>query len=85
MVQLRQDAVEWREVEGEIVALDLRTAEYLTVNAAGTVLWPRLAAGASLDELVACLVATYAVEPETAGRDVRAFVSMLEERQLLHP
>ena len=41
-MRLRTDAVEWREVEGEIVALDLRDEMYLGVNGSGAVLWPLL-------------------------------------------
>jgi hypothetical protein len=81
--QLRDSELEWREVEGEIVALDLRASTYLSVNKTGTALWPRLTAGASRDELVAVLTSRFDVDAEAAGRDVDSFVGVLEEKGLL--
>jgi hypothetical protein len=81
--RLRGDQLEWREIEGEIVALDARSSEYLAVNRTGTVLWPSLVAGATRDELVARLAGAFEVGEETAGRDVDAFLAVLAERGLL--
>lgn len=81
--QLRDEELEWREVEGEIVALDLRESTYLSVNKTGTALWPHLTAGASRDELVAVLASRYGVDTEAAARDVDAFLHTLEEKGLL--
>jgi hypothetical protein len=83
--RLRDGDLEWREVEGEIVALDVRASTYLSVNKTGTVLWPQLTAGASRDDLVAALTARYGVDDEAAGRDVDAFLDALETRGLLAP
>jgi hypothetical protein len=83
--RLRDGDLEWREVEGEIVALDLRASTYLSVNKTGTALWPHLTAGASRDELVAALTSRFDVDAESAGRDVDAFVGALETRGLLAP
>ena len=83
--QLRDGELEWREVEGEIVALDLRASTYLSVNKAGTALWPHLTTGVSRDELVAVLTARFDIDAEAAGRDVDSFVGMLEEKGLLAP
>jgi coenzyme PQQ synthesis protein D (PqqD) len=83
--RLRDGELEWREVEGEIVALDLRASTYLSVNKAGTALWPHLTAGASRDELVAALISRYDVDADAAARDVDAFVQALEAKGLLAP
>lgn len=85
MLKLRSEAIEWREVEGEIVALDLRDQMYLGVNGSGTVLWPLLVEGADREALVGALVDTYDIDTATAGPDVDAFVAMLAERDLLEP
>ena len=81
--RLRSDAIEWREVEGEVVALDVRTSQYLAVNATGAALWPLLAAGATRDELVTTLVERFETDAETAGGDVDAFLGALAEQDLL--
>jgi len=82
-VRLRPDAVEWREVEGDVIAVDVRTSEYLAINDTGAVLWRALHGGATSAELVERLVARFDVEPEAAMRDVEAFLAGLEERGLL--
>ena len=46
-LRVRADALEWREVDGEIVALDLRRSVYLAINPSGALLWPALVEGAS--------------------------------------
>jgi hypothetical protein len=82
-LKLRREALEWREVEGEVVALDVGAAEYLAANSAGAVLWRALADGCSRDDLVGALVSEFRVDPETAGRDADRFVASLRERGLL--
>jgi hypothetical protein len=82
-VKLKADAVEWREVEGEIVALDLDSSEYLAVNRTGTVIWPLLVDGATREELAAQLAGRYEIDQATAERDIDQFVSTLSERGLL--
>lgn len=83
MERLRADALTWREVDGEIVALELATSTYLAVNASGAFLWPMVVAGVTKQELVERLVQHYEVEPEQAGLDVDAFLAPLRERGLL--
>jgi len=76
-------AVEWREVNGEIVALDVRAAEYIAVTGSGAGLWPSLAAGATHAELIALLVDRYDVDEATAAADVTAFLEALAARGLV--
>ena len=82
-IRLRGEKLEWREIEGEIVALDGRASEYIAVNRTGAALWPDLLAGATREDLVARLVESFDVEEATAGRDVDAFLDVLRERDLL--
>ena len=46
-VKLRSDAIEWRKLEDEIVALDLRSSEYLAINPTGAAIWDLLVEGAA--------------------------------------
>jgi hypothetical protein len=75
--------VEWREVEGAVIAVDVRSSEYLAINDTGAVLWRALQGGATTRELVERLVARFDVEPEAAARGVEEFLAGLEERGLL--
>ena len=83
MLRLRLEDLEFREVDGEIVALDLRTSSYIGVNQTGGVLWPLLAAGTDESALVSKLVETFGVSEDVAVRDVLAFISGLDARGLL--
>jgi hypothetical protein len=85
MPKLRDGDLDWREVEGEVVALDNRRGVYLSVNATGTALWPLLVEGAPHDALVARLQETFGIDAERAGADVDAFVGDLAGRDLLDP
>jgi hypothetical protein len=75
--------LDWREVEGQLVALDLSESRYLAVNEAGRVLWAALADGATHDELVERLVDAFGIERSRAAADVDAFAAELESRGLL--
>lgn len=82
-LQLRREDLEWKEIDGEVVALDGREAEYLTVNGSGALLWRLLAASATRNELVDALLETFEVEPATASADTDAFLDALSQRGLL--
>ncbi len=82
-LKLRQDGVAWTDVDGEIVALDEATAEYLAANEAGGLLWRALAQGATRDELAARLAEEFGIERERALADTDAFVAALRARDLL--
>lgn len=75
--------VDWREVDGEIVALHAGRSAYLAVNAPGSVLWGRLAGGATVEELVDEVVRRFAVERPRAAADVGAFLDDLRRLDLL--
>lgn len=82
-LQLRSDAVAWRVVDEEIVALDLARSVYLGVNASGAALWPALVAGATRPELEAILVGRFDITPDQAVADVGAFLDGLQEHDLI--
>ena len=83
VLKLRKDRVEWRQVEGEIVALDLKTSQYLGINRAGAILWPHLAEGATVAALKERLAGEFGLDDETAARDVEAFLASLRAQDLL--
>lgn len=81
--RLRPDRVEWREVEGEVVVLDLKASRYLAVNETGTLLWPRLVEGVSEEEMVALLVERFQLDHSAAQQDVSEFLEELRAQDLL--
>lgn len=82
-LRVRAEAVEWRSVEGEIVALDLRRSLYLAINPSGAALWPALVEGASRNELVEQLSAESGISRQAAESDVDDFISELASHDLL--
>jgi hypothetical protein len=90
MVTLRLDdsRVSWRRVDEDIVAIDLQTSEYITVNASGRSLWLSLAEGTNEDELVLALQAealqaNAVLDGASARRDVGAFLTAMRSRGLI--
>lgn len=84
-VRLRKDGVSWREIDGEMVILDLSSSTYLKTNAAGSALMRMLADDRSVEELEEGLVAAFGISAEQARTDTEAFIRMLEQRNLLEP
>jgi hypothetical protein len=82
-LRLRPGALEWREIDGEIVALDVRRSVYLAVNESGAILWPALAEGATEDDLTGRLQEAFDLDADRARQDLDAFVAMLREHDLL--
>ncbi len=80
---LRDADLDWREVEGELVVLDLRESRYLSINRTGRVLWGALVEGATRDQLIDRLVDGFDVDRDQAAADVDAFADHLESRGLL--
>jgi Coenzyme PQQ synthesis protein D (PqqD) len=82
-LRLRTDLIDWREIAGELVALELKTATYLATNPSGVLLWQELVAGSTRAKLVERLVAEYEIDDGQAGIDVDRFLDELRERNLL--
>lgn len=82
-LRLRTEGLDWRAVEGRIVALLPGDGGEIVVNRTGTVLWRLLADGADPGRLRDQLVESFGIEPGAAERDVAAFLADLRRRQLL--
>jgi hypothetical protein len=83
-LRLRTTDLAWRDVNGSVLLLDLRDSEYLELNRAGSLLWHRLdQGGAGQAALVDVLVEAYGLAVDQAEQDVKAFIALLEEADLL--
>ena len=82
-LSLREQDLDWRDIDHEIVALDVQGAAYLAVQGSGAVLWRLLANSTTRENLVETLVETYGIDPATAGGDVDEFLATLSDRGLL--
>ncbi|RLV47492.1 PqqD family protein [Nocardioides mangrovicus] len=82
-IKARSEDLSWREVDEEIVILDLASSQYFSLNGTGAVLWKVLADGADEDGLVAALTSAYDVDEAQARADVAAFVAHCQELGVL--
>ena len=82
-LRLRDTDLHWREVDGEVIALEARGSTYLAANGAGTVLWRALIDGSTREGLADELVRTYGIERAQAAEDADRFVDALIEQGLL--
>jgi hypothetical protein len=81
--QLNDAAASWRDIDGEIVALDIESGAYLTLNGSGRLLWLALVQPSSVQDLSALLVSTFDIPTELADADARTFVDDLAARKLI--
>ena len=82
-LRLRSDQLHWVETDGEIVALDDRSLQYLSANPTGAVIWQALVEGTTRSDLVRRLVDAFEVDEPVAARDVEAFLAELTKLDLL--
>ena len=82
-LRLLGSRVDWREVDGELIALARTESVYLAGNASAAILWRALADGTTETDLEDLLVSTYGISAEAARADVAAFLADLGARGLL--
>jgi hypothetical protein len=82
-LRLREQDLEWREIDDEIVVLDARDAAYLAVSGSGILIWNLLCEPTEREALIQALVNTYDIDQTRAGEDVDAFLTALVDRGLL--
>ena len=82
-LRLRTDGLTWREIDGEVIVLDLDQSVYLATNATGALLWDALAAGTTREALIELVVGRFEIARETAAQDVDDFLQLVSDRGLL--
>jgi hypothetical protein len=82
-LRLQANLLEWREVDGEVIALEHERSVYLAANRSAAILWRALNEGATEERLADLLVETYDLPAERAKADVAAFLADLSARGLI--
>ncbi|MFT4034181.1 MAG: PqqD family protein [Patulibacter sp.] len=81
---LRAEGLSWRLVGEEVLVIDERTWEYLSIGGSGSLLWMQLSEGPKhVDALADSLVGEYGIDVQTARDDVAEFVDGLLGKELL--
>lgn len=82
-MRLRDDNLVMREIDGEVVLLDLAGSAYFASNRTGAFLLGMLRTEQARDSLVTALAAEFGLSPDRAESDTDAFLAMLEQHHLL--
>lgn len=83
VVRIRPTNVSWREVDGDVIALDLDSSTYFSTNHTGAILWHAMVDGATVGSLLTLLEDSFDVPRENARADVNAFLKLLQANGLL--
>jgi hypothetical protein len=81
----RADGLLSATVNGELLMMSVAQGKYFNLNGVGARIWDMLAQPTTLEAIVTTLTAEYAVDAETARREVAGFVAELNQRGMLAP
>lgn len=73
----------FRELDGAIIALDLITGQYYTLNEIGTRMWTLLTVLGSFDDTVATIENEYDVSRDRIKRDLTGLIKDLMANNLI--
>ena len=71
------------ELDGEIALFQSSSCEYLVLNESGSAIWNALAAQPSIAELCEILLRDFDVSPEQCLSDVKAWLAIALEKQVV--
>jgi len=75
--------VTWRDIDGEMVVLNIKTGEYFSFNQVGREIWLAASEGKSFGGVIAQVVSCYDIDEAKARADVEKFLSGLMEHGIL--
>ncbi len=81
-VEIPEDVV-WRELDDEVVILDVVSNQYFGLSGAGSAMWRLLAEHGSVDETVTRLQEDFDAGVEQLRNDLEALIKDLEGRGLV--
>jgi hypothetical protein len=81
-LQISPDALS-RELDGEVLVLDLRTSLYFGMTGTAARIWQLMEGGETRDGIVAALVREFSAEPRAIEADVDSFLGDLAARGLI--
>jgi len=72
-----------QEFDGEVVLVDLKRGEYFGLDGVGALVWTKLQARATLDEMVTAVTAAYDVDADTCRADLVSLLDQLRHANLI--
>ena len=80
----KQKKLPWREIEGEVIIVDLDKETVLNLNETGKEIWNSINGTLSAADITKKLTEIYEVEDAQAKKDVTIFIDKLLEKGLIH-
>jgi len=74
----------WRNVNDEIIILNLKSGEYFTLNDVAQCIWSAVTEEKSVEEIKVKIIDEYDVSTERAERDIDNFIAGMIEQGLIH-
>lgn len=81
-IRIRKDVV-FRDLEGELVLLNLATGVYFGLDPIGTRIWALIDDGRTAHEIVSTITAEYEVDAEACRADLEKFLATLRDNDLV--
>lgn len=75
--------VTWKELGDKVVAVNVESGEYYTMNATASSVWKLLAEGKPADEITAAICGEYEADPATVGADIDRQIAEWKENGLI--
>ena len=79
----REEEVASKVIDGEAIIINLANGVYYSMDKVGALVWERLQAGYTLDDVIRVVTATYDVSPEQAESNVVELVEELLQENLV--
>ena len=81
-IRISKDVV-FRDLEGELVLLNLATGVYFGLDPIGTRIWGLIDDGRTADEIVGVITAEYEVDADTCRADLARLLAALRDNDLV--
>ena len=82
-VEILESDIVWRELDGEIVILNLATGYYYGLEGAGNDMWRLLVEHGSTERVVEVLTGEYEIAPERLEADLQSLVRDLARKSIV--
>jgi hypothetical protein len=77
MLQINQNAVLWREVDGLVIVLLIASSNFIELNKIGSAIWKLVAEGNTPDQIIEKMLKSYDVSKEKLTADVNDFIAQM--------
>ena len=77
------DKIISREIQGEMVLLNMENGDYFSLNSLGTEIYKYISNGMQNEEIISFLLNKYDVEPDVLKNDIESLVSKMLEKNIL--